>query len=348
MKTTYIFGAGASAGSDFKLPCMKGFFDKGISQHKYPNLWKFINIYFEGTSLDNLNLEDVITTLDLGSDQFGKFNNTIDPLFYSAKNEFNEYILNRLDYLTLDGGKYCRQHLKLLNSLKMEDSIITLNYDLVLEWSLIEAQKSYKKGERILDRLVTALNSSTHYWGGPLPVLPRKYIEKGHFLKLHGSLNWYYCPREGCLHNQAFYTTLRDDTIEDLPIKQPCQACGEKLERVIVPPTMGKVFKRFPKMGFIWSLAHQEISSSQRIVIIGVSLADSDYYFRWLLRSALLKSGLKNRMYNIYVVNPNVNDRNKLTSLFGKTLFQENCFDSLNDYNEWEEQSGRVTVSFKG
>lgn len=347
MKTTYVFGAGASAGSDFQLPCMKGFFSKCISRKKYKNLTRFIEMYFNGESLDNLNLEDVITTLDLGCDQFGKLDNGIDPFFYSAKDDFLNYIIERLDYpAKTSGHKYCDKHVEILRQLNDDDSVITLNYDLVVEWSLRQAQKKLPdENDRMLERLDSILASATHYYGGPSPVLPRETTKMGYLLKLHGSINWFYCPRSGCPHNHAFYSSYYSGTINDVPAHQLCQACGEKLERVIVPPTMGKVFNRFPKMGFIWSLAHREISLSNRVVIIGASLAASDYYFRWLLRSAFQKAGIRENVNNVYVVNNSKEDIRKLSPLLGgREVPSDNCFESLESFIQRLEEFHSVRL----
>ncbi|MCX5704270.1 MAG: hypothetical protein NT066_07265, partial [Candidatus Omnitrophica bacterium] len=96
--------------------------------------------------------------------------------------------------------------------------------------------------DKMLERLGELLQSSTLYIGGPSPILDKAIQEKGHLLKLHGSVNWFYCPREDCVHNKAFYDTYREGEIKEVPINQLCIACGEKLERAIIPPTMSKVF----------------------------------------------------------------------------------------------------------
>ena len=57
IKTVYLLGAGASADSDFKLPCLGDFFKESFEKEKYPYLYNFIKNYFPFTSLENLNLE---------------------------------------------------------------------------------------------------------------------------------------------------------------------------------------------------------------------------------------------------------------------------------------------------
>ncbi len=133
MTTTYIFGAGASAGSDFKLPCMRGFFNNDLRSGHYMALQTFIDRYFSDVPLDELNLEEVITALDLASDSFGKFGQIIDRYIYGARLDFESYVLNRLEYKPLESRYYCKKHLEILKRINKGDSLVTLNYDLVLE-----------------------------------------------------------------------------------------------------------------------------------------------------------------------------------------------------------------------
>lgn len=64
-KTVYFLGAGASNGSDFKLPLMKGFFrEEDFKDGNYPNLFEFIRKYFQKIPFCKLNLEEVIINID--------------------------------------------------------------------------------------------------------------------------------------------------------------------------------------------------------------------------------------------------------------------------------------------
>src|SRR3989339_434140 len=113
-KTVYFLGAGASKAL-FGLPTMENFFDK-FSVEDYPALSDFLRNYFFSTDRigqlgainasaggfeeivrdSNLNLEEVITALDLSLDRFGSFGNLPKGYIIDAKKEFNDYILKRL------------------------------------------------------------------------------------------------------------------------------------------------------------------------------------------------------------------------------------------------------------
>lgn len=327
-KTTFIFGAGASAGSDFKLPCMKGFFKREFLD-KYDNLKRFINDYFSNVPYENLNLEEVITNLELSCDQFGEFGGITDNFLLQAKYELSNFIYNQLNYLPNEGRKFCNKHVELLRKINPTDTLISLNYDLILEYSLIEAQGEHGPSMEDLKiyRLGKVLQPFQFRFHNISPLSAELMMGEGHFLKLHGSLNWFYCPQEGCMNNKYFSHTNDINEIREVPINALCNACGKGLQRVIVPPTMNKVFKQFPKMGLLWSIAHREIMFSQRIIMIGISLAESDYYFRWLLKSATSKTNPE-----VIVVNSDSDIISKVEQLFAYKFDKENYFFSLDNY----------------
>lgn len=337
MKTTYILGAGASKGSDFELPCMSDFFQKGYSASEYPQLDRFIKNYFKKSPLSDLNLEDVITAIDMRNDPFGKFGQGEESYINLARKQLSNFIVDRLNYSSSEGKKWCTKHKDFIQCLTPEDSIITLNYDLIIEWSLINLKESGKEDFNLLKRQAYALGRPTYYGRTP-PYLVEKNPENGHYIKLHGSLNWLYCPRENCVNNQSFYSTYNENknTIDELAINKICQACGDTLERVIVPPTMNKVFKKFPKMGFLWNLAHREIILSNRIVIIGLSLTESDYYLRWFLRSAF-QGTEKRKTIDVHVVNPKDDHISRLEDLLGNCISADNQYKTLEDFNKWNK-----------
>lgn len=85
-KTVYFLGAGASNASDFKLPTMDGFFRKDdLALKNFSELRQFIESVFRGIHSEKLNLEDVITYLELGTDKFGSFGKHPDSYLDDAR-----------------------------------------------------------------------------------------------------------------------------------------------------------------------------------------------------------------------------------------------------------------------
>jgi len=66
IKTVYFIGAGASRGSDFRLPTMEGFFEESrFVDNNFPNLEKYINTLYPNMPFEKITLEDLITHLKL-------------------------------------------------------------------------------------------------------------------------------------------------------------------------------------------------------------------------------------------------------------------------------------------
>jgi len=296
-KTVYFLGAGASKDSDFKLPCMKGFFREGdFKTESYPNLSKFIKSTFSEIPLKDLNLEEVITFLELGLDTFGTFGQHPEAYKFEARREFGEYVNSRLKVPCCG----CQKHKKIFNTeiggSNSQDSIITLNYDLVVDNTLHELslKESKRNSEPLLSRMHRVVGQ-TLVLDGPIASIHPEDREVGHYLKLHGSVNWVYCSSNTCGNHQLFFVgSIGDESLTDAP-GNLCNLCGSPLVRVIVPPTMQKTFSQFPKLGLLWSLAYRELNRADIIVIFGVSFALSDYYLRWLFKKAITEREKENR-----------------------------------------------------
>lgn len=290
-KSVYFLGAGASKASDFKLPTMGEFFtEKDFKSDNYPELHKFIKRVFHKTPIEKLNLEDVVTRLELSIDRFGAFGEHPEPYLHVARREFDRYVHERLSYKPVNGNHKCQKHEVLLGQMKDKDSIITLNYDLVVDYTLYEISKS-PEGKLphgcLLDRMYSLLGKTTLIHG-ERPSLYYSDFGVGHYLKLHGSIDWLYCSHPPCGNHQLFFPNPVDwkEETHNSP-GEPCILCGSPLVSVIIPPTMNKTFIEYPKLGLLWTLAWKEIRAADKLVLIGMSLPESDYYLKWLINSAI-------------------------------------------------------------
>ncbi len=321
-KTVYLLGAGASNGSDFGLPLMEGFFrEEDFNNGNYPNLSKFIKKHFQKIPFCNLNLEEVITFLELSIDKFGSFGKIPETYLYEARREFEKYVVGRLK---LDpGNKKCSKHLILAKNLNDGNSVISLNYDEIMQytlWHTGDAEASLlSRSHRLLFPLGTAKI------GGAVGPSPAPKNIESYFLQLHGSINWLYCPNPICWLHQSFYPTTCTPS-QEYKEGNPCIYCGSPLSYVIVPPTMNKAFQKYPRLGIVWSLAYREIEEADKLVFIGLSLAESDYYLNWLIKSAVINS---KKSKKIEVVNKCEKICEKIEKLIGtKPTF-------LGDFDEY-------------
>lgn len=344
-KTVYVFGAGASK-CFFDFPCMNDFF-LNYDPDKYPNLSKFIECYFLFTKdhgghswnkkkKESLNLEEIITALELATDNVGSFGNPPTFQLQQAKKEFDEFVKKTLQ-IDRNLPENEKKFEKLYKSTQLlfedpannrnQDSFITLNYDLILDLLLFEcAEKNdlhHLKSEAMLRRMYELLGR-VGVVAGDRPSLPWKSRDAGHYLKLHGSLDWLYCPNERCGNHQQFFANwLGADKIHDSE-GSFCILCGTPLVSVIIPPTLNKSFQKFPKLGLLWNLACSELSKAQKIVIFGLSFAPSDYYLKWLFKSAII-SNSSDMPAKIVIINKDPKVKETTENLLGMetTIFTE-------------------------
>lgn len=313
-KTVYFLGAGASNASDFKLPLMKGFFQEDVfSSGEYKNLKKFIEKYFSRgfineLNMNELNMEEVITMLELSLDKFGSLGNIPETYLFDAKREFGKYVIDRLK-LPL-GNNLCSKHSILAKNIKRSDTIISLNYDEIMEIALTrESLEEVHVWNS--NNLICPLAQDTSA-GEIIPSLSTISLveNEGYFLRLHGSINWLYCPNPDCWLHLSFYPNIWNRAQADAP----CIYCGTPISPVIVPPTMKKAFEEYPRLGIIWAVAYREIKNANKIVFIGLSLAESDYYLNWMIKSAVYNS---NEPKIIEVVNKDKSVCEKIKKLVG-------------------------------
>jgi hypothetical protein len=229
----------------------------------------------------------------------------------------------------------CQNFLKLIKNITSDnDSIITLNYDLIIDKILLvlanTCTDNFNSFLERSDRIIQWHN----VWGGvSLSQYPSEK-EKGAYIKLHGSIDWTYCPSQDCPHHWIFSKFN--------PVGEPCSSCGTSLETVIVPPTMKKSFEKFPKLGFLWHVAFKKLKEADKIIVIGMSFPDSDYYLKWLVRQAMIERRKKdNSLPELIIVNKKPEDAEDSEKIFRNTIkrtediFGLPCkepFDGLDNY----------------
>lgn len=296
---------------------MGEFFQGGdLTNRNYLKLKSFIDDKFPRLPVEKLNLEEVVTAVELSLDTFGALGGHPEPYIYEARIELDKYVAAKLN---IDTTKTCKLHEKIINTElsgnDSVDSIITLNYDLVVD-STLYAKSPRSNGDKYLEsdcllvRMYDLLGVTLYLDTGESLTPPHEKANLGFYLKLHGSIDWFYCPNPECGYHQRFFPNrIGSDSSHNKP-GNLCNLCGSPVASVIVPPTMYKTFEKFPKLGFLWSLAYRELYSADKIVIFGVSFAPSDYYLRWLFKKSITDRENKPILIDIDT-NPEVCDKIK-------------------------------------
>ncbi|MHB2008159.1 MAG: hypothetical protein ACYCOX_08925, partial [Acidobacteriaceae bacterium] len=174
-------------------------------------------------------------------------------------------------------GKYYHS---LVKSLANEDSIITFNWDLLLDREFLDQGLICRQYANFFHRAPLAL---------PENILAPYVQGEGLFLKLHGSLNWFRCGNQRCPSNGLMLSTNpRADSDLNTPETQIlCWQCGSDLNPIIIPPLLRKPITDDPIIRSTWGLAKEALSSASRVVVVGFSAAPTDFYTHWLLRSTV-------------------------------------------------------------
>ena len=183
-----------------------------------------------------------------------------------------------------------------------EPSVISLNYDLIADNSLIRLSG---KGGRFPDYgceiSTPAYNDPPHYYG--------------RLLKIHGSLNWLYCPgchrldigvsenergtvmERGVSIAERSTVKVLDKLYRESKLKQkysckgsPCPECGVFVRPVLITPTHKKDYRN-PHIARIWHQAERMLRDADHVIFVGYSLPEDDVEVIYLLKRGVIKYG---------------------------------------------------------
>ncbi len=271
-KTIYFFGAGASAAESPVAPTNTNLLRGGLSRRKgqYETLERFLSDWGFTDFKLLPSIEELLSILDMclgKGEPIGQCWSISD--LTRCREELvtciYDVIGDTLDTQTNGNGDQ-GLYQQLLEGLPDEDtSLISLNYDLLLDSALHKCGFTPNYSLDFLD-LGDAAGHETVL--GPHP--SRGDIK---LFKLHGSINWGYCP--------SCYTTVFTGD-RKVGRGQACPTCNALLTALIVPPTPMKV-PPSPFLSSLWKKAEWELTKAKEIVFIGYSLSDADANIRYLL-----------------------------------------------------------------
>lgn len=232
-----------------------------------------------------------------------------------------------IDHMLMHAGEnHQRTLLQRLSANGREPNIISLNYDILADNALIEA----------------GLGLGLHP-GGNQPRLPDYGCDVsfpsgedaaditrsfGRLLKLHGSLNWHYCPNchrlelgvtEDGFTEKIFhrFVAQRDNRknlmLRDkyrVPEHARCATCDSRVRPVLISPSVQKDYRN-PHIAEIWYEAEKCLRSATRAVFIGYSLPDDDVQVIYLLKKALHRLSRENPAAITIVEYDPANDRDR-------------------------------------
>jgi hypothetical protein len=329
MSIVYVLGAGASYGERFTPldtkyphstvtpPITTGFFSQDLigALKQDPNAigeeFKELLTWITGTCLaprnqhfgegewKSLNIEDVFTRLEICREFENPAGRTGASLLV-IRNQLLDYIRRIIGLCTRNAfGAYSHM---LVDNLRPDDSVLTFNWDLLLDDSFVSTSHRLPHYNNFLARMGAMDNQ---YF------IPHWTPGSGLFLKLHGSLNWFQCTNSICA--EAEKVIFRNDTSSCLDWSlgteyYPCRRCGSDAAPLIIPPVLRKPITAQETVRAVWGLAGKIIQQADVIVIIGFSAAPTDFYASWLLSTVFLDPvGLRETLLkrkSVIVANP--------------------------------------------
>jgi hypothetical protein len=166
--------------------------------------------------------------------------------------------------------RYQRYHRLFIQNLlddrtRVSHSFISLNYDILLDYALLN---QYPRLD--VDYGVSFRNVRRPRSGRSVKLL-----------KLHGSLNWAFCP----VCNNLWLSLggkISDRIVSD---SMRCNR-GHNQQPLLIPPTWLKVYDNV-YLKKIWLDAENTLRDADAVFFIGYSLPESDFHIRYLLKKSL-------------------------------------------------------------
>ncbi|GEM_PF-3044346 len=183
------------------------------------------------------------------------------------------------------------------NRLRFADAVITTNYDTCIDLACYF--EAYSARGRFSD---VFLGSSFRdpYDDADAFSRPTRPIA---LLKLHGSLNWLYCPVCGRIFVSAFENNVRYLRLgRRYRGEMTCYCEYYPLEPVLVAPTAIQEFGN-QHLAAVWSNAHHVLEEADNWIIVGYSLPSEDVALRTLMYRALESRERLRQPTRIVVVN---------------------------------------------
>jgi hypothetical protein len=194
----------------------------------------------------------------------------------------------------------CSYHAAIVEVLEPQDTIISFNYDCVMDHAL-RVRGEGKWSAQYGYGFANAKRVAGHeVWSAPIS--PKGHNKSINLLKLHGSLNWYPFPED-----ESDPIRLRE---------RPYKQRGQKLYE-IVPPEYVKSIGSRPIFPTLWANAEFALRRAQTLIFVGFSFTPTDLDVEALFRLALASN---KRLKRVVIANPSHEHRRRIRSILAPAL----------------------------
>ncbi|MFC1742788.1 hypothetical protein ACFL35_02255 [Candidatus Riflebacteria bacterium] len=288
MKQAFFLGAGTSI--NYGVPLTRQFlpymFENYLEDKRLIGLKNFLNDFYR----QNFDMkppvypkfEQVLSFLDFAVTEEHSLSAKYDQKYLrQIRSDFDYLIWKMMEMATTES--YFEGFQKFLQKTGEDSLFLSVNYDTLLDHTIVEqfGNISYGIG---FSRIFSELQLQKDV---PTPIL----------LKLHGSINWLYCPV--C---ESFYCYLGSIEMKKIFSTKPelCPYDNCYLKGVLISPTWHKNYNLSP-ISLMWIKASKFLRNIERITFIGYSLSDIDMRVNYLLKRSFFDN--KNSL-EIVVVDP--------------------------------------------
>ena len=201
------------------------------------------------------------------------------------------------------GSTACEHHEALIQELEPGDTIISFNYDCVVDHALRRTASgrwsarygySLPKPKRVVGH---------EHWDAIQP--PVGSNNTINLLKLHGSLNWQLPSVEKALEGE-------------IRLKQRLYQQKGTPRFTIIPPEFVKNIQEDPNFKALWRNAERAIRNAEVIALVGFSFTPTDLHVDSLFRIA--QAGSSTGLQTLVIANPSQSDRRRIRSVFSRSL----------------------------
>ena len=301
-QVAFLLGAGASNPSPSDIPTVTGLLPELLQRARRLDREQFTSLADFCRDEDIDNIEDLLTAVlisDFCSRNAGILSLVEYQLFGNDRHsDFRRRTRQRPVHTDVSSVAYLQDTLQVLFALlsnlmlpaspnaghqalvgylreRPQTPIVTTNYDCCIDRALIDNSIPFSY-------TVDFANS------GPLP---NSSGPSASLIKLHGSLNWFYCETCQVVRLIDIEQTVMDYVEQrgEYPIISVCNDCGGQKRALLVPPYAMK-FDVAPPLQPSIANAASSFENKTLIVVVGFSFADADLYISRMLIKAMQES----------------------------------------------------------
>lgn len=311
MKVTIFLGAGASAAE--KVPIQNELFieyfkdlkptdyDKEMNRELYRFFKQMFNIDLKKDNIDKINFptfEEVLGILDLAEQRKEFFKNFALEIVNKESDSIRfirQYLILLMAYSVNKKNTNVYHKMLIDNLLRggilLDTTFISANYDIILDNTIANL---YDKDKLpiMLDYGINFTNFNLYSnWYKPKDPMIKLY-------KIHGSLNWLYCPICSSLTLTPYEGGVM--RILENQDKAICLECGGRAIPIIIPPTY---FKNLSNvfLSNVWNYSEKALRNSDILIFCGYSFSEADIHIKYMMKrvqTSRKKDPLKIMVFN--------------------------------------------------